>query len=83
VDATLTFPGQVVEAGLQLVRLDLPFDAIRVRPREAPRWWPSGWPVAASGAAGPAPVPEAMQSPASTPPSHVPVGGDGLKLRGP
>lgn len=85
VDATLTFPGQVVEAGLQLVRLDLPFDAIRVLPREAPRWWPAGWPVAASGAAVATPLPESAQAPAaSTPPSsNAPVGGDGLKLRAP
>ena len=89
VDATLTFPGQVVEAGLQLVRLDLPFDAIRVLPREAPPWWPKQWPVAgpvASGAVGvgglaePARGAEAAPAPAvSTPSSHV--GGEGLKLR--
>lgn len=90
VDAVLTFPGQTVEAGLQLVRLDLPFDAIRVLPREAPPWWPAHWPVAgpvASGVVGvgglPEPAGDADAAPAaavSTPPSHV--GGEGLKLRG-
>jgi len=93
VDATLTFPGQVVEAGLQLVRLDLPFDAIRVLPREAPRWWPEGWPVAGSVASGVVGVggtdaKAAASAPglvpaASTPSSsQSPVGGEGLKLRG-
>lgn len=90
VDAVLTFPGQTVEAGLQLVRLDLPFDAIRVLPREAPPWWPAHWPVAgavASGVVGvgglPEPAGDADAAPAaavSTPPSQV--GGEGLKLRG-
>ncbi|MFY9479454.1 MAG: hypothetical protein WAQ08_17570 [Aquabacterium sp.] len=93
VDATLTFPGQVVEAGLQLVRLDLPFDAIRVLPREAPRWWPQGWPVAGSVArgvvgvgGGEAQLPASASGlvPAASTPSssQSPVGGEGLKLRG-